>query len=313
MRRTNTLTVLALIAGTTLLHAPAASAATIPLCPDGRSAQAEDGKYVACALDYKAAPASARAPLPTPVRRPAGSGSGSGSTCAEPRTWDSDVVNNTAPPATRPATAKPGAAGRWAYVTCGANNAELASQGGSWVWTGPAGTAAAPAPPDPGVLAQQAYENLKPPALTVDYRPRYHVGGPEATLVGLRTFLWAQPASLQATSARAAAGANWAQVTTTVQSVTFDPGDGSAPVVCPNGGTPYNPSLPSDQQVADCWHVYARPSSGGPFQIRATVTWAATWTGSGGTGGVLPALVVTGTTGVPVQEVQTVNIRPAGE
>ncbi|TFE25064.1 hypothetical protein E0F15_20625 [Frankia sp. B2] len=95
-----------------------------------------------------------------------------------------------------------------------------------------------------------------------------------------------------------------------MRSVSFDPGDGTAPVTCPNGGTPYDPALSYDQQVADCWHVYARPSSTSPFQLRATVTWTATWTGSGGTGGVLPALTLNGSAAVPVQEVQTVNERP---
>ncbi len=288
-------------------------------CPNGQAAYTQLGGYRACAFTRTSVPAPTqpRAAVPTtPRRRPSTSGSGTdgdaATTCADPRTWDTDVFNNTAPPTARPASAKPGAAGRWAYVTCGANNFELAAQGGSWIWTGPTGTAAVPALPAPETLAQQAYEDLRPPALTVDYRPRYHAGGPETTLVGLRTFLRAEPASLQATSRRAAAGANWAQVTT-VQAVTFDPGDGSAPVVCPNGGTPYNPSLPVDQQVADCWHAYARPSAGGPFQLRAAVTWTATWTGSGGTGGVLPALTVTATVAVPVQEVQTVNNGSTGE
>jgi len=205
------------------------------------------------------------------------------------------------------------------FATCGASNAALVAQGGSWVWTGPMGAGpAAPAPPlpDPGTLAQQVYEELHPAAPVVDYRPRFHPQGPDATLVGLRTFLWAERGSLQPVSRRASAGPNWAEVTASVQSVSFDPGDGSAPVSCPNGGTPYSPALPYDQQVADCWHVFARPSTSGPFQLRATVTWAATWTGFGGTGGrtggVLPPVTATTVLGVTVEELQVVNRGGAG-
>jgi hypothetical protein len=161
--------------------------------------------------------------------------------------------------------------------------------------------------PSPAQLAQQAYEQLAPPAPVVDYRPRHHPGGPEATLVGLKTFLWVAPASLQPARRRAAAGVNWAEVTATVTSVAFDPGDGSSPVVCPAGGTPYDPALPYAAQTADCWHTYTRPSAAGPFPLRATVTWAATWTGSGGAGGVLPAVTATTTVPVQVQEMQVVN------
>ncbi|MCL9793859.1 hypothetical protein [Frankia sp. AgKG'84/4] len=96
-------------------------------------------------------------------------------------------------------------------------------------------------------------------------------------------------------------------MTAEVKSVVFDPGDGSAPVTCANGGTPYDSRLAPEQQEDDCWHVYSHPSSRGSFRLRATVTWSATWTGSGETGGVLPELTVTANAAVPVQEVQTVN------
>jgi hypothetical protein len=123
----------------------------------------------------------------------------------------------------------------------------------------------------------------------------------------LKTFLWVMRDSLQPVGRRASAGANWAQVSATVQSVSFDPGDGSPPVVCPGGGTPYDPALPYEAQAGDCWHVYTRPSSGGPFRLRVTVAWSATWAGSGGAGGVLPAVAVGATVPVQVQEMQVVD------
>ncbi|MGF7235110.1 MAG: hypothetical protein ACQSGP_09145 [Frankia sp.] len=89
--------------------------------------------------------------------------------------------------------------------------------------------------------------------------------------------------------------------------MSFDPGDGSAPVVCPGGGTPYDPAVAYTAQVSDCWHVYSTPSPGAGFRLRATVTWSATWTGAGGAGGVLPAVAVNAAVQVPVQEMQAVN------
>ncbi|MCL9792967.1 hypothetical protein [Frankia sp. AgKG'84/4] len=187
-------------------------------------------------------------------------------------------------------------------MICGENTnpgVGAAAVAGAWVWTRTAAPVA-----DPAQLAQQAYNELRPQTPVVDYRPRHHTGEPESTLVGLRTYVWVEQASLQTASKRVTAGGVWAQVTETVQSVTIDPGDGTAPIVCPGGGVPYDPALPLDRQVANCWHVYARPGS---FQLRVSVTWTATWTGSGGAGGILAPMTVTGNVAVPVQEIQTVN------
>ena len=285
-------------------------------CPDGQTATVISGGYLVCTHTRKLAPVGPARPPARPVGptvRPSSKPAtgGQADTCARPRSWDSDVVNGTAMPAYGPNGAPPGPRGWWIYVTCGDSNEALAAQGGSWVWTDPGEDPVRIAPEDPRVLAQEAFEQLRPAVPVVDFRPRFHAGRPESTLVGLRTFLWVDRGGLGSTSKRVTAGASWAEVTVSVQSVSFDPGDGSAPVTCPNGGTPYDPALAYDQQVADCWHVYTHLSSTSPFQLRATVTWAATWTGSGGTGGALPALTLTGNAAVPVQEVQTVNESPA--
>jgi len=168
-------------------------------------------------------------------------------------------------------------------MICGENGnpaVGAAAVAGAWVWTRTAPQVAA----DPRQLAQQAYDELRLPNPLVDFRPRYHAGQPEATLVGLRTYVWVAQASLRTASKRVTVGGTWAQVTDLVRSVTFDPGDGSAPVVCPDGGVPYDPASPPDQQVASCWHVYTRP---GLFSMRVSVTWAATWIGSGDAEGTL--------------------------
>lgn len=182
-------------------------------CPDGQTARVINGGYLLCTHTRRLAPAG-------PPRPPAGSvgptirpsskpaAGGQGDTCAQRRTWDSDVVNGTAPPAVGPNGAKPGPGGWWIYVTCGDSNEALAAQGGSWIWTGPGADPAQNLPEDPRALAQEAFEQLRPAVPVVDFRPRFHPGGPEATLVGLWTFLWVDRGGLGSTSKRVTAGAS---------------------------------------------------------------------------------------------------------
>ncbi len=275
------------------------------VCPEGQSVVPIPGGSSACVATRSRAPArtpgpTARATAKAPGTRTPDAGTDRDS-CAITSAAANDVVSGASPPSAPPAGADPNR-GHWLYVICGESNnlaGGAAAVAGAWMWTRTAVPAA-----DPAQLAQQAYDELRPQTPVVDYRPRYHAGEPESTLVGLRTYIWVERASLQTASKRVTAGGVWAQVTETVQSVTIDPGDGTAPIVCPDGGVPYDPALPLDRQVANCWHVYGRPGS---FQLRVSVAWTVTWTGSGKTGGPLPAVTVTGNVAVPVQEVQTVN------
>jgi hypothetical protein len=160
----------------------------------------------------------------------------------------------------------------------------------------------------PAQLARQAYARLTPPAAAPDYNPRHRAGSPDGTVVGFTTWLWLDGHSLTAKTATAAAGPNRATVTARPSVVSFDPGDGSPAVVCAGGGQAYNPEQPN--AVSDCVHRYLRSSGavpGGVFVLTARVTWTATWAGSGGTGGVLPALTVAAATPVRVDELQAVN------
>jgi len=277
--------------------APRAARAKPP-CPDGGSAVQNVGTIEVCAVGRMRLPAPTTAP---PVRaRSTSVATGTPAPERCPITSYTSVVSGVSPPTDPPAGAEPG--GHWVYMICGENEnpgVGAAAIAGAWVWT----RAATPAA-DPRQLAQQAADELRPQAPVVDFAPRHHAGGPDATLVGLRTYVWVEQASLESASKRVSAGGAWAQATVTVQSVTVDPGDGTAPVPCPDGGIPYDPRLSLDQQAADCWHVFTRSGS---FHMRVSVTWAVTWIGSGNAGGVLPAITVTGNVAVPVQEVQTVN------
>ncbi|OHV39706.1 hypothetical protein BBK14_13625 [Parafrankia soli] len=225
--------------------------------------------------------------------------------CPNRQTWSFDPVSGTVPPRGWAGT---GQGGGYVYQTCD-GDAQNPQGGPGWVWVANPGDPAggAPAVPAPAELAQQAFDELAPPVPQFDFRPRQHPGGPDATLVGLWTFFWADQGGLVPLSRRVAAGGNWAEVTATIRQVAFDPGDGSAPLSCPGGGTPYNPDLTYERQVTSCAHRYDRASPAPGFTATATVTWSATWAGSGGTGGVLPDVTATATAVVPVQEMQVVN------
>jgi hypothetical protein len=56
-----------------------------------------------------------------------------------------------------------------------------------------------------------------------------------------------------------------------------------------------------------CSVQYLRSSGDGAFDLRATVTWQITWTGTGGAGGKLPDGTFGADQAVTVQEIQAVN------
>ena len=100
------------------------------------------------------------------------------------------------------------------------------------------------------------------------------------------------------------AGDVWATATATPAGLTFEPGGGLSPVSCAGPGATYNPAKPAAGQHTDCSYPYQQPSAGQPgnaYQASLTVTWRVSWTGSGGTGGLLdPALPTAVAFSVPV-------------
>ena len=243
--------------------------------------------------------------LPTPAISPHPTASGSAPTRAVPAVSpatgatlctysNTDTVDGTPPPALR------AGAGRWVFTYCGDSG-----QPGGWSWV-PAAAAVVFA--SPAELAREAYARLTPPVASPDYNPRHRDGSADGTVVGFATWLWLDGQSLTAKTVTAAAGPNRATVTARPSVVSFDPGDGSLAVVCAGGGRAYDPAEPD--AVSDCVHRYLRSSGaapGGVFVLTARVMWTATWAGSGGTGGVLPALTVAASTPVRVDELQAVN------
>ncbi len=111
-------------------------------------------------------------------------------------------------------------------------------------------------------------------------------------LVGLPEWFWITARSWHARTVTVRAGPVWASVTAAPVRLTFEPGGGLSPVSCLGPGTAYDPQRPAAAQQTDCSYTYLTPSAGQPgnaYQASVAVTWKISWTGSGGSGGILDA------------------------
>ena len=151
----------------------------------------------------------------------------------------------------------------------------------------------------PAVLAQRAYAELAPPQPDPATAPPRGDDG----LVGLPEWFWVPAAQWQPLTRRIAAGPVWAEVTATPSRLTFSPGAGLRDVSCAGPGTAYDPAEPASAQQSNCAHTYTWPSNGLPgnaYTASVTITWTASWRGSGGAGGTFPPLTRTISFALPV-------------
>lgn len=166
------------------------------------------------------------------------------------------------------------------------------------VATGGAVTAAA--------LAQQAYRELRPPLPGPQTAPPRGRDG----LVGLPEWFWVPRRQWVPLHREVTAGGVWAEVTATPARLVFSPGSGQAPLACAGPGTAFIRSQPASGQHSNCTYTYTQSSAGLPgraYAAAVTITWTATWAGSGGSGGTLPPLTRTTMFRVPVAEAQSLN------
>jgi hypothetical protein len=157
----------------------------------------------------------------------------------------------------------------------------------------------------PAGLAADAFAQLAPPLPAPATAPPRGSDG----LVGLPEWFWLPRAQWVPVTRRLAVGPVWAQVTATPSRLVIHPG-GLPARACPGPGTAYNPRLPAAGQQSDCTYTFTQSSDGLPgnvYQVTVTITWTATWQGSGGTGGTLPALTRSATFALPVAEVQALS------
>lgn len=174
----------------------------------------------------------------------------------------------------------------------------------------PAGSTTAAPGLTPQQLLQWALAELNVPA------PQLHTAPPRGhdALVGLPEWFWVPRAQLRPITVTVSVGPVFATVRAVPGGLTFWPGGGLPSVSCPGGGTAYNPRLPVTAQHSACTYTYRQSSArqpGGAYAASVSVTWTATWTGSGAAGGpVNPPLVLRTSFALPVAEGQALVSQP---
>lgn len=168
---------------------------------------------------------------------------------------------------------------------------------------------APPIGPTPEQLARQAFDSLTVPRPVMRRSPdeSNSDAGVPYTWVNLWTWVWTDPVAWTPLTARATAGATWAEVTVTPRSLTFVPGDGGKSVTCVGPGRPWTEADGNAAPGAGgCGYQY-KHVSGSAVTATMAIDWTVTWTGSGGTSGTLPALQTQATSTFAVQQIQVVT------
>ena len=136
----------------------------------------------------------------------------------------------------------------------------------------------------PAELLQVAIGRLRVPALPAQTAPPRGKPG----LVGLPEWFWVPHGRWHPVSVTVTAGPVRATATATPLRLTFSPGAGLTGASCAGPGTAFRPA--AGQPQSDCSYTYGQSSAlqrGGAYQAAVIATWRVSWTGSGGTGGVL--------------------------
>lgn len=174
-----------------------------------------------------------------------------------------------------------------------------------------------PAPKGPVVtaqiLAESAYDRIRIPDKVVSLSP----DAQHSQTVNLSTWAWLDRADIPPVSvtARLPALGLWARTTARPVGLHLDAGTPDADLYPASGDCAKNAngSIGEKYVVGDgnktppCGLTYRHSSGNGTYALTATVTWAVSWTGSGGAGGQLQGGTFDTTQDVVVQEIQSVN------
>lgn len=155
-------------------------------------------------------------------------------------------------------------------------------------------------------LARRAWAQIAPPLPVPATAPPRGKDG----LVGLAEWFWVPSPAQLVRSVRA--GTVSATVTARPVQLTVSPA-GLPPLTCQGTGTAYTALLPAADQHTSCSYLFTKPSAGLPgnaYQVTVTITWAATWTGSGGAGGALPDITRSDTFSLPVAQAEALVTTP---
>ncbi|WP_328335446.1 MULTISPECIES: hypothetical protein [unclassified Streptomyces] len=165
--------------------------------------------------------------------------------------------------------------------------------------------------PTPEVLASYAYDRIKVPDTKIELKPAAQ------STVNLPTWVWSEKGRFKDVKVRAELPHTnlWAETTAKPVSLHLEAGTPDAETYPASGECPINDDgsigAPYSKGDADktppCGITYLRATNGKAYQLKASVTWQISWTGSGGANGDLPDGAFESTQDMNVQEIQSVN------
>ncbi|MFF9133687.1 hypothetical protein [Streptomyces sp. NPDC014806] len=164
----------------------------------------------------------------------------------------------------------------------------------------------------PKVLAEYAYDELPIPGTDVKMAPA------GASTVNLPTWIWLDKTKIHKVSVTASLPGTGLSATTTAEPVSLhiDPGTSDAETIPASGDCMFvNGAIGEEytagkaNQTPPCGVRYLRSTgAGGPYALKATVTWRITWTSTTEPGvHSLPSGTFGDTQNVTVREIQSVN------
>jgi hypothetical protein len=157
-------------------------------------------------------------------------------------------------------------------------------------------------PPDPSILLRRTTVTVTE---EIDVPPP-RISPSESAAINLGLWLGVEP--VEPVVARAQLGPLWAETTATLESTTFDLGDGTT-ITCPGNGTPIPEHLIDSVEQGPCGHTYSDVDDLDVSEITVTATWAITWELSDGrTGSQSPDIVLSTSLPYEVYEIQTVGV-----
>ncbi|WP_420719769.1 hypothetical protein [Streptomyces sp. NRRL WC-3618] len=178
-------------------------------------------------------------------------------------------------------------------------------------WQGTGTVPDDPNAPTPKVLAAYAYDKIEVPQTAIELKPAAN------STVNLPTWVWLDKGTFNEVKVRATLPNTglWAEATAKPVALNLEPGTEDAETYPVSGGCEINddgsigtPYTKGDASKAPpCGITYLRASSGQPYELKASITWAISWEGSGGARGDLPDGTFETTQDMAVQEIQSVN------
>lgn len=157
-------------------------------------------------------------------------------------------------------------------------------------------------PPDPAILLRRTTVTVTE---AIDVPPP-RISPAESAAINLGLWLGVEP--VEPVVARAQLGPLWAETRATLESTTFDLGDGTK-ITCPANGTPIPANRLDSVEQGPCGHTYRDVADLDVSEITVTATWAITWELSNGrTGRESPDIVMSTSVPYEVYEIQSVGV-----